>query len=62
MVFEIIKTPQPLKATRPTNSTTAKMSDYYTGGSPTTYIHLLLNQRTVPLGKSYTACGSRDDG
>jgi hypothetical protein len=62
MVFEIIKTPQPLKATRPTNSTTAKMSDYYTGGSPTTYIHLLLNQRTVPLGKSYAACGSRDDG
>lgn len=38
------------------------MSDYYISGSPTIYIHLLLNQRAVPLGKSYAACGSRDDG
>ena len=62
MVFEIIKTPQPLKPTRPANSTTAKMSDYYDSGSATTYVHLILNQRTVPFGKSYEACGTRDDG
>jgi hypothetical protein len=52
MVFEIIKTPQPLKATRPANSTTAKMSDYYTSDSPTTYVHLLLNQLAVRWGRA----------
>ncbi len=62
MVFEIIKAPQPVKATRPTNSTTAKMSDYYSSGNATTYVHVLLNQRTIPLGKSYASCGQRDDG
>jgi len=31
-------------------------------GPPTTYIHMLLNQRTVPLGISYSACGDRVDG
>lgn len=62
MVFEIIKAPQPLKATRPAVSTTAKMLEYYTGGSPTTYVHLLRNQWTVLQGKSYATCSTRDDG
>lgn len=31
-------------------------------GNSTTYMHLLLNQRTVPLGLSYQACGNRSDG
>ena len=61
MVWEIIRAPHPVLATRPTGS--ASMSDYYnmTGG-PTTYVHIRLNQRTVPLGRSYPACGNRDDG
>lgn len=28
----------------------------------TTYVHFLLNQRTLPLGRSFPACGQRDDG
>jgi hypothetical protein len=31
-------------------------------GNATTYMHMLLNQRTVPLGASYPACGNRSDG
>jgi hypothetical protein len=58
----VIQAPQPVKATRPT-STNATMSDYYTGnGTATTYIHLTIGQRTVPLYKSYPECEQRDDG
>lgn len=39
------------------------MGDYYnTTAGPTTYVHIVINQRTVPLGRSYPACGDRDDG
>lgn len=31
-------------------------------GGPTTYIHFILNQRTLPLYKSFPSCGVRDDG
>jgi Histidine phosphatase superfamily (branch 2) len=31
-------------------------------GNATTYMHLLLNQRTIPLGLSYEKCGNRSDG
>jgi hypothetical protein len=31
-------------------------------GNATTYMHMLLNQRTVPLGTSYPACRNRSDG
>jgi hypothetical protein len=41
---------------------TAPTSDYYDQGNTTTYIHLLINQRTVPLYKSYPECAKRDDG
>ncbi|KAJ9602984.1 hypothetical protein H2200_012279 [Cladophialophora chaetospira] len=61
MVWEIIHAPQPVKATRPT-SANAAASDYYTNGTATTYIHLTISQRTVPLYKSYPQCEERDDG
>jgi hypothetical protein len=38
------------------------MLEYYTSGSPATYVRLLLNQWTVLLGKCYATCGTRDDG
>ncbi|EXJ54700.1 hypothetical protein A1O7_10041 [Cladophialophora yegresii CBS 114405] len=61
IVWEIIHTPQPLKAIRPT-SPNATASDFYANGTATTYIHLSISQRTVPLYKSYPQCEERDDG
>lgn len=53
--LEIIRTPRPLAARRP--------ATYDDDGGETTYVHLLLNQRTVPLGVSHPEhCGDRDDG
>jgi hypothetical protein len=52
LVLEKIQCSAPVPANR--NGTTS--------GSPTSYIHMLLNQRTVPLGASYPACGNRSDG
>jgi hypothetical protein len=50
--MEIIKTPQPISPTRA-----------YVEGSETTYIHFVLNQRTLPLGFSHPECGAdRLDG
>ena len=50
--IEIIKTPQPLSPNRT-----------YTSGSETTYVHFILNQRTLPLGISFPECGAdRPDG
>lgn len=69
-VIEVIRTPYPLKPTRPSNST-AKLEDFYNiengGGAnktttTTTYVHVTLSQRTIPLYKSYTQCARRDDG
>ena len=60
-VWEIIHAPHPVKATRPTNAN-ATASDYYASGNATAYAHLMINQRTVPLYKSYPSCGQRDDG
>ena len=37
-------------------------SAYESEGGETTYVHLLMNQRTIPLGRSITECGERDDG
>ena len=53
--IEIIQTPQPLSGDR-------KSGDTYEKGGVTKYVHFILNQRTVPLGKSYSQCGQRDDG
>jgi len=50
--IEVIKTPQPLNADRT-----------YASGGETTYIHFILNQRTLPLGFSFPECGAdRLDG
>ncbi|TKA64876.1 hypothetical protein B0A55_09727, partial [Friedmanniomyces simplex] len=53
--MEVIQTPAPLNGSR------AEGNNYLAGG-PTTYIHFILNQRTLPLGVSFPACGMRDDG
>lgn len=53
--IEIIKTPQPVRADR-------SASNPYVSGPPTSYVHFILNQRTIPLGRSFEECGSRDDG
>lgn len=44
---EIIKTPRPVAADR---------SGYLPTGPETTYIHFILNQRTLPLGWSFPEC------
>jgi Histidine phosphatase superfamily (branch 2) len=50
--IEVIKTPHPLSAKRA-----------YVEGNETTYIHFILNQRTLPLGFSFPECGAdRLDG
>jgi hypothetical protein len=56
--IEVIDAPRPVSANR------TSTSDAYSSasGNPTQYIHFILNQRTIPLGKSFPACGSRTDG
>ena len=54
--IELIKSPQPVSERR-----LSKRSEYAQGGE-TTYIHFVLNQRTIPLGKSIPVCGQRADG
>lgn len=53
--MEVINTPSPLNGSRANGAT-------YEEGPATTYIHFILNQRTLPLGVSFPACGLRDDG
>lgn len=53
--IEVINTPSPLNGSR-------KAGPMYEQGPPTTYIHFILNQRTLPLGVSFPECGYRDDG
>ena len=55
--IEIITAPQPVAANRTESPATA-----YTDGPPTSYIHFIINQRTLPLGKSFPACEMRTDG
>ena len=57
--IEVIKAPRPVLARR---SEDPQASAYESGGGETTYVHLLMNQRTIPLGRSITECGERDDG
>ena len=54
--IEVIDTPHPVLASR--NSSNV----YNTTGGATKYIHFILNQRTLPLYRSFPACGVRDDG
>ena len=54
--IEIIKSPQPVAADR------TETSNAYTSGPPTSYVHFIINQRTLPLGASFPECGQRTDG
>lgn len=54
--MEIIETPKPLHASRKAGNL------YEEEGGVTRYMHFILNQRTIPLGKSFAECGDRDDG
>ena len=53
--IEIIKAPAPVNARRTD-------ANIYLEGKPTSYVHFILNQRTIPLGRSHKECGDRDDG
>jgi hypothetical protein len=53
--IEVIQAPAPVNGDR-----TSK--DVYVEGPPTSYVHFILNQRTIPLGRSLKVCGDRDDG
>lgn len=46
--IEVINTPHPINP--------ANVSQLMTSGPPSMYIHFLINQRTLPLHKSYDAC------
>ncbi|KAJ9142219.1 Acid phosphatase [Pleurostoma richardsiae] len=51
---EVVRTPKPLAADR---------SGYAAEGGETRYVHFVLNQRTLPLGRSFPECdASRVDG
>lgn len=58
--IRLIDSPKPLKADRDTQCRDA--SAYEGDGGETQYIQFLLNQRTIPLGKSFEGCGLRSDG
>lgn len=53
--IEVIRAPAPVNPKR-------NQDDIYLDGKPTSYVHFILNQRTIPLGKSHAECGQRDDG
>ena len=53
--IEVINATAPVCADR-------SRSEQYEEGPPTTYVHFILNQRTLPLHKSFPACEYRDDG
>ncbi|KAF9894766.1 hypothetical protein FE257_006656 [Aspergillus nanangensis] len=57
--IEVIKAPRPVRVARSPNSSD---SPYESAGSETVYVHMLMNQRTIPLGRSIPECGKRDDG
>ncbi|RMZ67306.1 3-phytase A precursor [Pyrenophora seminiperda CCB06] len=53
--IEVIKAPAPVNPKRGDKKV-------YLDGEPTSYVHFILNQRTIPLGRSHKECGDRDDG
>ncbi|KAF2017591.1 phosphoglycerate mutase-like protein [Aaosphaeria arxii CBS 175.79] len=56
--IELIHAPAPVNP----NRTVPADQIYLDGGGPTNYVRFVLNQRTIPLGKSLEECGDRDDG
>lgn len=57
--IEVIKAPRPVRAKR---SKDPHASAYDNKGGETTYVHMLINQRTISLGRSIPECGKREDG
>jgi hypothetical protein len=55
--IEVIDAPHPILVDR-----TLAGASYDTGRGSTQYIHFILNQRTLPLGRSFAPCGDRTDG
>ncbi|KAF1943547.1 3-phytase A precursor [Clathrospora elynae] len=53
--IEVIKAPAPVNPRRTDEQ-------IYLDGEPSSYVHFILNQRTIPLGRSHKECGDRDDG
>ncbi|PGH16974.1 hypothetical protein AJ79_01358 [Helicocarpus griseus UAMH5409] len=62
LAIEIITTPGPVKDRRSVSGDSASAYEGITERKEMKYVHLVLNQRTVPLGKSFRECGERDDG
>ncbi|KAF2083932.1 phosphoglycerate mutase-like protein, partial [Saccharata proteae CBS 121410] len=60
--IEYITAPHPVLPSRSPTKANPSGAQYNTAGEPTMYVHFLLNQRTIPLGRSLEACGQRDDG
>lgn len=56
--IEIISAPHPVAP----NRGNPELKSVYLDGNETKYVRFALNQRTVPLGKSLSECGERDDG
>jgi Histidine phosphatase superfamily (branch 2) len=54
--IEIIDSPMPVAPNRTSGR------DAYMPGNAIQYIHFILNQRTIPLGRSFPECGNRSDG
>ena len=54
--IEIIDAPSPVAEKR------IDLNATYLPGPPTSYVHMVLNQRSLPLGASHPECGARDDG
>jgi len=54
--IEMIHSPHPVAANRTSSN------NVYLAGNETTYLHFILNQRTIPLGASIPGCGNRTDG
>ncbi|PSK35977.1 Acid phosphatase [Elsinoe australis] len=55
--IEVIDSPHPVSAKRNSSS-----SCYDESGPASRYIHFVLNQRTIPLHRSFPECEERDDG
>jgi hypothetical protein len=72
--MEVINAPSPVKTSRNNEDlyeegkllSIAKTEfgnySYETSGKATKYIHFILNQRTIPLHRSFPECPERDDG
>lgn len=61
LTIEIIKAPGPVHEKR-LGRPGILAYDVDQPQKETRYVHFVLNQRTVPLGKSFKECGERDDG